>query len=100
FHGVDPETLEQLGDPQPAAQERQEMYLDLAKVAASFSPYHREILHLRFGLGLSVAEVAERVGSNTENIRKLSNRVVARLRRRLLAASGSPAKDDDTGPED
>jgi RNA polymerase sigma factor (sigma-70 family) len=104
FQAVDPESLEHIGDPQPAAQERQEMFLDLEKVAAGFSPYHRKILQLRFGMGLSVAEVAELVGSNTENIRKLSNRVIARIRRRILesgtaesSTTAPPKKKTDPG---
>lgn len=96
FQAVDPDSLEHLGEPQPAQQERQEMWLDLEKLSAGFSPYHRQILRLRFGLGLSVAEVAALVGSNTENIRKLSNRVVARIRRQLLrsAAESAPPEED------
>jgi RNA polymerase sigma factor (sigma-70 family) len=94
FQAVDPDSLEHLGEPQPAEQERQEMLIDLERVAAGFSPYHRKILRLRFGLGLSVAEVAALVGSNTENIRKLSNRVVARIRRQIVTAA------TDSDPED
>ncbi len=108
FQAMDPESLENVGPPQPALQERHEMLLDIEKVAAGFSPYHRKILQLRFGLGLSVAEVAELVGSNTENIRKLSNRVIARLRRQVLESSGAaetanappmPSPKKGTGPE-
>ncbi len=87
---VDPPQLEDLSKPQAPAQERNEVLLDLRSLTRGLTERHRAALWLRFGLGLSTAEVARRLGYCPSSIRKLTCRSMARLQR--WATSGP---DDD-----
>lgn len=83
--GVEIEMLETLSEPLPPAQERNELLWDLDAAAASLCRRHLTVLRLRFGLGLSTDEIAQRTGYNHSSIRKLTCRSVARLQRELNA---------------
>ena len=89
LEAVDSALLEVLSAPQPAPQEREEMIWDLESLFAVLSARHRAVLWLRFGLGLSTEEVADRLGYCPASIRKLTLRSLERLR---LAASPPPRR--------
>ncbi len=78
---VDPPQLEELCPPLAPAQEKEERLLDLRSLAHGLAERHRAALWLRFGLGLTTAEVARRLGYCPASIRKLTSRSLARLRR-------------------
>lgn len=86
---VDTPELEELAPPQPPAQEREAVLLDLHSLMRGLGKKHQEALWLRFGLGLSTEEVARRLGYCSSSIRKLTARSMARLHR--WAKGGSPA---------
>lgn len=86
--GVDPSSLEELSVPVPPEQERETLYWDLDVLSRDLGEKHREILWLRFRLGLSHAEMAERLGSCPENVRRLVASATARVRRRMNRKPG------------
>lgn len=83
MEGMDPEDLEALCQPQPPPQERDTMLWDLEVIANAVGERHWAVLFLRYGLGLSNAEIAKRLGYCASSIRKLSCRAVSRLQRRV-----------------
>jgi RNA polymerase sigma factor (sigma-70 family) len=87
LEAVDSALLEVLSRPQPAPQERAVLVWDLESVFDTLSVRHQAVLWLRFGLGLSTEEVADRLGYCPASIRKLTLRSLARLR---LAVSPQP----------
>lgn len=78
---MDAPDLEELAPPQPPAQERDGVLLDLHSLMRGLGKKHQAALWLRFGLGLSTEEVAERLGYCPSSIRKLTARSMARLHR-------------------
>jgi RNA polymerase sigma factor (sigma-70 family) len=80
LEAVDSALLEALSQPQPAPQERAALVWDLESLFLTLSVRHRAVLWLRFGLGLSTEEVADRLGYCPTSIRKLTLRSLARLR--------------------
>ena len=88
LQAVDTEMLESLSEPLPPVQEQAERIWDLETLAGSLCRRHRAVLWLRYGLGLSTDEVADRTGYNHSSIRKLTCRTVARLQRELVARPG------------
>lgn len=78
---VDWTMLEELSEPQAPAQEQDEILLDLRTLTQGLGKRHRSVLWLRFGVGLSTAEVARRLGYCPSSIRKLTCRSMARLQR-------------------
>src|SRR5579864_4284100 len=89
LEAVDSARLEVLSQPQPAPQERAALVWDLESVFLTLSVRHRAVLWLRFGLGLSTEEVADRLGYCPASIRKLTLRSLARLR--LAVTTPQPA---------
>jgi RNA polymerase sigma factor (sigma-70 family) len=88
--------LAEMSPPQAPEQERTEVLHDLRRLVRGLDDRHRAILYLRFGLGLSTAEVAERLGYCASSIRKLSLRSLARLQRWAReAASPPPVEEND-----
>lgn len=84
---VDAPVLEELARPQAPAQEREEVIHDLRNLLRGLGKRHRTVLWLRFGLGLSTVEVAERLGYCPSSIRKLTTRSMARLHRQVSGSS-------------
>lgn len=84
---VDAPVLEELARPQAPAQEREEVLHDLQNLLKGLGKRHRTVLWLRFGLGLSTLEVAERLGYCPSSIRKLTTRSMERLSRRVNGSS-------------
>jgi len=89
LEAVDSTLLEVLSRPQPAPQDRAALVWDLESVFETLSVRHRAVLWLRFGLGLTTEEVADRLGYCPASIRKLTLRSLARLR--LAVSPQSPA---------
>lgn len=87
LEGVDSALLEALSSPQPAPQEQAAMAWDLQSLCGILPARHRAVLWLRFGMGLSTEEVAERLGYCPASIRKLAGRSLARLRSAMAAAA-------------
>lgn len=88
---VDAPILEELSAPQPPAQERNEVLLDLQSLTRALSKRHRAALWLRFGVGLSTEEVGRKLGYCPSSIRKLTGRCMVRLQRWAAAGRGSAA---------
>ena len=77
------EAAELAGLPELATfpQSRSDDLLDLAAVVAKLKPRYRRLLHLRYGLGMSLDELRERLGYSANGVRKLTSRALARARR-------------------
>jgi len=80
---VDAPTLDALAPSLPAPQERAEMHWDLDRAVAGLDRRHRELLRLRYALGFSTIEIAERLGYEIASVRKLSCRSVDRLQQTI-----------------
>jgi RNA polymerase sigma factor (sigma-70 family) len=83
--------LEELSGPQSPGQEQAEIALDLRSLTRGLDGRHRAVLWLRYGEGLSTAEVAQRLGYCSSSIRKLSGRCLARLQRWAAARPDAPS---------
>jgi RNA polymerase sigma factor (sigma-70 family) len=96
-----PELVE-MSPPQAPEQERGDLLHDLRRLVRGLDDRHRAVLFLRFGLGLSTAEVASRLGYRASSIGQLSGRTLARLRRWATVAGPPPeeekAPDPPAGP--
>lgn len=80
---VDAPTLDALAPSLPAPQERAEMHWDLERAVAELDRRHRQLLRLRYALGFSTIEIAERLGYEIASVRKLSCRSVDRIQQTL-----------------
>jgi RNA polymerase sigma factor (sigma-70 family) len=105
MEGMDPGDLEAICEPLPPPQERETMLWDLAVIAETIGERHWAMLYLRYGLGLSIPEVAQRLGYCASSIRKLSCRTVAQLQRQMSAGfapttpPGKADTDQEAGPK-
>ena len=82
---VEPSALEGYCEPQEPGQQATERRLDLAVLTEGLELRHRVVLWLRYGLGCSTAEIAERTGYCDSSIRKLTCRSVARIQKKMAA---------------
>jgi RNA polymerase sigma factor (sigma-70 family) len=85
MQGMDMEDLEALCEPLPPPQEQEQRWWDVEAAAAGLEARHWALLCLRFGGGLTTAELAERLGYCPTSIRKLVIRSLGRLRRSITA---------------
>lgn len=76
---MDVGVLEGLTEPEAPPQERQHLRWDLDTMIESLPTRHRDLLRMRYVLGHSSSEVAERLGYCTSSVRKLASRCLARL---------------------
>jgi RNA polymerase sigma-70 factor (ECF subfamily) len=83
---VDTAILELLADAEAPPQEREELRYDLDAMLSELPDRCRSLLRLRYGLGCSAAETAERMGYQASSIRKVTHRCLATLTQRLLGA--------------
>lgn len=83
---VDPSALADLCQSRPPAQELDAALLDLRNLTRGLGERHRTVLWLRFGLGLSTKEVAQRLGYCPASVRKLTCRSIARLHRWAISS--------------
>jgi len=74
--------LEELCPPLPPPQEKRDDVLDLRHSMSSLDPRHRKALWLRFAMGFTPQEVADRLGYCPSSVRKLTQRAMTRLRRK------------------
>jgi RNA polymerase sigma-70 factor (ECF subfamily) len=82
---VDTTILEILAEAEAPPQELATLRCDLDSLIANLPDRCKSVLRLRYGLGCSTAETAERMGYCKSSIRKVTNRCLAALTRQLLA---------------
>jgi RNA polymerase sigma factor (sigma-70 family) len=82
---VDDAQLEQLAPPQRAGQERVDLQRDLRRLLSTLERRHRALIVLRYGVGFSPLEVAERLGYHEGSIRKLACRSMEKMQRAVRA---------------
>jgi len=87
---VDSTILELLAEAETPAQERCDLRADLDTLLNQLPDRCRSVLRLRYGLGCSTAEAAERTGYRQSSIRKVTHRCLAALSERLLGARFQP----------
>lgn len=87
---VDTTILELLADSDTPSQERSDLRSDLDGLLAQLPERCRSVLRLRYGLGCSTAEAAERMGYCASSIRKVTRRCLAALTEQLLGAGFQP----------
>ena len=93
--------LEELCEPLPPPQAKCDEALDLRHTLSSLDPRHRKALWLRFALGFTPKEVADRLGYCHSSVRKLTQRAMARLRREASLTGLLPdPPDDPKDPDD
>jgi RNA polymerase sigma factor (sigma-70 family) len=90
--------LEELCEPLPPPQEKQDEALDLRHSLSGLDPRHRKALWLRFAMGFTPQEVADRLGYSQASVRKLTQRAMMRLRRE--ASLADPPDDPEAAPAD
>src|ERR1700761_1162044 len=95
YRGVRPtaplETAAAQAAGSPGPEERAESGDDLARLRealARMRPNYREAIVLRFGVGLTVPEIAERIGISLPAAKKLVLRSTAQVRERMEAIEG------------
>jgi len=81
---VDTTILELLAESESPVQEQSDLRFDLDALLAALPERCRSILRLRYGLGCSTAEAAERTGYCKSSIRKVTRRCIAALTQQLL----------------
>jgi len=82
---VDQTLLELMSKPQEPPQKRKELLWDLDTLLDGVPDRCRELLRLRYRLGLSSAEAAQHLGLRADSARKATQRCLAALTRKLLA---------------
>lgn len=89
YQAVDTAILELLSEPEEAAQKKSDLRYDLDRLISKLPTRCRSLLRLRYGLGCSSSEVAERMGYRQSSIRKVTSRCLSALTRELLQAGFS-----------
>lgn len=83
FEAVDAAILDALAAPQAPDQRHAELRHDLNVALHRLPERHRNVLQLRFGLGCKSSEIAEKLGYESEGMRRLTNESLAYLTREL-----------------
>jgi RNA polymerase sigma factor (sigma-70 family) len=83
---VDETLLEILSEAEAPEQQQAELRFDLATLLARLPDRCRAVLQLRYGLGCSTSEAAERTGYCKSSIRKVTRRCLAALSTELLGS--------------
>jgi RNA polymerase sigma factor (sigma-70 family) len=92
FESIDAATIEGLPDLAALPQSRSDVLLDLEALVAKLTPRYRHLLRLRYGLGMSSAELTARLGYTADHVRKLTSRALARARSLGEEAQRPPLK--------
>ncbi len=82
---VDGAVLEMLAEEAPHAQNGVDLRVDLENLLANLPDRCRSLLRLRYQLGCSTTETAERTGYSPSSVRKITRRCIAALTSQLLA---------------
>jgi RNA polymerase sigma factor (sigma-70 family) len=86
YQAVDLETLERLSPSEAPQQERGDLWADLDDLIEQLPERCRQVLHLRFRLGLESTEIARELVYRESSISKITNRCLAALSRKLAAS--------------
>lgn len=86
YQAVDTAILELLSEPEPPSQKKTDLRYDLDRLIGRLPQRCQSLLRLRYGLGCSSSEVAERMGYRQSSIRKVTSRCLAALTKELLQA--------------
>jgi RNA polymerase sigma factor (sigma-70 family) len=90
---VSPQVLDAIVESELPPQERDDMLREIHRASFRLGHQHQAILRLRYRLGYSVAEIAERLGYRPSSVRKLAARAITRIRHRLDLAPAADPKD-------
>lgn len=82
---LDSVDLESLSEPELSSEERLELVQEFENITRCLGAHQRKALWLRYGVGLSTAEVAMRLGYCPATMRKLLRRCVKRIQERAAA---------------
>ncbi len=83
---VDTAILEMLTEPEEPQQKKIELRFDLDRLIGRLPARCRSLLRLRYSLGCSSSETAERMGYQPSSIRKVNSRCLASLTKELVEA--------------
>jgi RNA polymerase sigma factor (sigma-70 family) len=75
--------LDAIVESETPPQEREDLVRDVYQASVYLGRQHQAILRLRYRLGFSVEEIADRLGYRPASVRKLAARAITRIRRRL-----------------
>ncbi len=84
YEAVDEAILELVAEAENPTQENAILRQDLERTLAKLRPKCRQILRLRYGLGLKPDEIADHMGYRQSSVRKISNRCLATLVKHLV----------------
>lgn len=82
---IDPALLEGLIPPDPRAQERRDLKLDVEALVATLPAPKREMLRLRYIAGLSYEEVGQQLGCRKDAVNRDITRSVKLLNERATS---------------
>lgn len=82
---LDGEILEAIAPAERPPQERAELFLDLRDLLTVLPRRQQALVALRYGLGMTAEELADRLGCRPSSIGKLNQRALERLRRKAMA---------------
>jgi RNA polymerase sigma-70 factor, ECF subfamily len=89
YQAVDAAILELLSEPEAPSQQRAELHYDLERLLSRLPDRCRSLLELRYGLGCSSTEVADRLGYRQSSIRKVTSRCLQSLTKELTRSGFS-----------
>lgn len=81
---VDGAVLELISEAGPATQDAVDLRVDLESLVANLPERCRSLLRLRYQLGCTTTETAERTGNCRSSIRKVTRRCISALANQLL----------------
>lgn len=85
LQAMDPQFLEDLSKPLPPVQEREALQIDVQPLLRLLGSREQQVLLLRYGLEMTPAEIAARVGYQESSIRKIAGRSLKRVRDKVAA---------------
>lgn len=86
YNAVDTAILESVANTERLPQEATDLSADLGSAIGTLSSKCRSLLRLRYGLGCTPLEAAERMGYRSSSIYKVMERCLAALTTRLVAS--------------
>lgn len=88
---VDGAVLELLSDARPPAQDGFDLRVDLERLVAGLPERCRSLLRLRYQLGCTTIETADRSGYCRSSVRKVTRRCISALASQLLGRPVAPS---------